>query len=281
MTLSPAAESRRRHPRGCCSRARDPRVGRCELGMVVLGWLLVVAAVAGLAAVAVVVVQASVDDTAEGVGGSSARLTAAVVAAGEVERRARAVSAADPRTATWADWERYFSARCERLAIVYGDVVEKVDAAFERPTAAAGSDRVVEGVLVSATKMAATVSVPQVRCDVGGPGVLASGDVVSADGVVSPLPTVEEFRLAARAVAEAAAVLRRGDTWAAWKAHFEALCEEVGFRYAVLSVDVLSAFNHPTDVLDPGAMVTQHLLDAATTAPAAAARPQIQCEADG
>lgn len=247
--------------------------------MVVLGWLLVVAAVAGLAALGVVVVQGVVDDTAEGVGASSARLTAAVVAAGEVERRARAASAADPRAATWVDWEGYFSARCERLAILYSDVVVGVDAAFGRPTAVAGDDRISEGVLASATEEEPTGSVPQVRCNVGEPEV-AVGDVVVADDAVSPLPSVEDFRLAARAVADAAAMLRPGDTWGAWKAHFESLCSDVGFTYRLLGIEVLSAFNWPSDVFDPGAGVTQDLLDVATAAPAADGRPQIQCEVD-
>ena len=44
-----------------------------ESGLTTLEWLLIVAAVAGLAALAVVLVQNVVDDTAEQISGSSAR----------------------------------------------------------------------------------------------------------------------------------------------------------------------------------------------------------------
>ena len=54
---------------------------RGEDGLTTLEWLLIVAAVAGLAALAVVLVTNVVDQTAEQIGGSSARKTAAQVAA--------------------------------------------------------------------------------------------------------------------------------------------------------------------------------------------------------
>ena len=234
-----------------------------------LEWLLIVAALAGLAALAVVLVQRVADDTAEQISASPARRAAAALAAVEVERRARAATAASPHTATWVDWERHFSARCARLAILYRDIDVEMDAAFAPPTAAGGADPVSEAALVSATEAGATGSTPQVRCNISGPG-----------GAAAPLPTIEDFRLAARAIADAAATLRPGDTWATWKAHFEPLCGDLAVTYAHLGINVLSHFNKPTDQPNPAAAVTQDLLDAATTAAPANGRPQIKCDAD-
>ena len=62
---------------------------RDEDGLTTLEWLLIVAAVAALAALAVVLVQRVVDDTAEQIGGSSARGTAAKVAAAAITEKAR------------------------------------------------------------------------------------------------------------------------------------------------------------------------------------------------
>ena len=60
-----------------------------ESGLTTLEWLLIVAAVAGLAALAVVLVQNVVDETAQDISGSSARLTAAKVAAASVVEQAK------------------------------------------------------------------------------------------------------------------------------------------------------------------------------------------------
>lgn len=238
-----------------------------------LEWLLVLAALAGLAALAVVLVQHVADDTAEQISASPARRTAAAVAALEVERQARAATTANPRTATWADWESYFSARCARLVILYGDVLVEVDAAFAWPTSADGADLIREAALVSATESDPTGSTPQVRCNVDEP----DGAVTAA---APPLPSIEDFRLAAQAIADAAAMLRPGDTWATWKAHFEPLCSDLAVAYAHLGINVLSHFNKPADEPNPGAPVTQDLLDAATTAAPGNGRPQIKCAAD-
>ena len=109
---------------------------RDEAGLTTLEWLLIVAAVAGLAALAVVLVQNVVDDTAEQLGGSSARATAANVAADTVIREARTASPDDARYNTWQRWELYFTARCERLEILYSDTNLDVEAVFNRPTGA-------------------------------------------------------------------------------------------------------------------------------------------------
>ena len=81
---------------------------RSESGLTTLEWLLIVAAVAGLAALAVVLVQNVVDDTAEQIAGNNARITAAQVAAKAITDNADD-SDADKRSA------------CNRLSITYSD----------------------------------------------------------------------------------------------------------------------------------------------------------------
>ena len=81
---------------------------RTDVGLTTLEWLLIVAAVAGLAALAVVLVQNVVDDTAEQIAGNSARITAAEVAA-------KAITDNDD------DNEDDRGAACRRLDITYSD----------------------------------------------------------------------------------------------------------------------------------------------------------------
>ena len=100
---------------------------RGEDGLTTLEWLLIVAAVAGLAALAVVLVQNVVDQTAEQIGGSSARETAAKVAASNIEQKAKDDPPAwttDLTTSTpdWNTKQREYQQDCERLEITYGDV---------------------------------------------------------------------------------------------------------------------------------------------------------------
>ena len=83
-------------------------------------WLLVVAAVAGLAALAVVLVQSVVGGTAEQVESHSARQQAADLAATELERRWVAET-----PATQDDVDRVndaFGARCRQLGVIYSDI---------------------------------------------------------------------------------------------------------------------------------------------------------------
>lgn len=91
-----------------------------DAGLAVLGWLLVVAAVAGLAAVAVVLVQGAVDSSGERVASHSARQEAAEVAAVELMRRWRLEA---PQSAEDAErLNREFGARCHRIGILYADI---------------------------------------------------------------------------------------------------------------------------------------------------------------
>ena len=91
---------------------------RNSRGLTTLEWLLIVAAVAGLAALAVVLVQNVVDDTAEQISGSSARLTAARVAAQEI-------SADWTNAAGDDDGQKAAMEKCLRLRITYGDAFEE------------------------------------------------------------------------------------------------------------------------------------------------------------
>ena len=98
---------------------------RDDSGLTTLEWLLIVAAVAGLAALAVVLVQRVVGDTSEQIAGSSARKTAAQIAAAEVQAAADRDSASQPDDAkTYGPWASYYTTRCNRIKITYSDVAD-------------------------------------------------------------------------------------------------------------------------------------------------------------
>lgn len=135
-----------------------------ERGLTTLEWLLIVAAVAGLAALAVVLVQNVVDDTAEQLGGASARETAANVAADTVVREAKTAPPSDARFNTWQKWELYFTARCERLEILYSDTNLNVDAVFARPAGKGDDASPSSAELNAADAAVATATKPQASC---------------------------------------------------------------------------------------------------------------------
>ncbi len=137
---------------------------RSEAGLTTLEWLLIVAAVAGLAALAVVLVQNVVDDTAEQLGGASARETAANVAADTVIREARTASPDDARYNTWQRWELYFTARCERLEILYSDTNLDVQAKFVRPNGKNDDDPTTTADLNKADQTDPAAGKPQAIC---------------------------------------------------------------------------------------------------------------------
>ncbi len=137
---------------------------RSEAGLTTLEWLLIVAAVAGLAALAVVLVQNVVDDTAEQLGGASARATAANVAADTVIREARTASPDDARYNTWQRWELYFTARCERLEILYSDTNLDVQAKFVRPNGKNDNDPTTTADLNKADEAVPATGKPQAIC---------------------------------------------------------------------------------------------------------------------
>ena len=141
------------------------RSRRNKAGLTTLEWLLIVAAVAGLAALAVVLVQNVVDDTAEQLGGASARATAANVAADTVIREARTADVNDARFNTWQRWELYFTARCERLEILYSDTNLDVEAVFKRPSNKNPGDPTATTALTKADEKVPGTDKPQVRCE--------------------------------------------------------------------------------------------------------------------
>ena len=111
---------------------------RDDSGLTTLEWLLIVAAVAGLAALAVVLVQNVVGETSEQIAGSSARETAAKIAATSIMEDADRGTAEQPRDAkTYEDWIDYYTRKCRRLAITYGDAGITVQSHFVHNTTAA------------------------------------------------------------------------------------------------------------------------------------------------
>ena len=125
------------HPTKATDHAGSSNRRRNNRGLTTLEWLLIVAAVAGLAALAVVLVQNVVDETAEQISGSSARLTAARVAAAEITEEASEAS----NEAEQADKDKGKAAareKCLRLRITYGDAFE--DAGIASANLAVGTD---------------------------------------------------------------------------------------------------------------------------------------------
>ena len=111
-------------PAGCWLSPCDAAVARCghrnEAGLTTLGWLLVVASVAGLASVAVVLVQREVALSGGRVVSHSARQEAAELATAELVRRWLGEA---PGSAQEAErLNREFVARCRRIGILYADI---------------------------------------------------------------------------------------------------------------------------------------------------------------
>ena len=154
---------------------------RDDSGLTTLEWLLIVAAVAGLAALAVVLVQNVVSDTSEQIAGSSARKTAAQVAASTVEEEAKkpkitqfldatptgtpaetATEKAARHLAAWVAWENYFTAKCDRIRITYSDADITIDHGFAHPPTASEFTTTVLG---NAKEIAAAAAVAQAKCN--------------------------------------------------------------------------------------------------------------------
>ena len=146
-----------------------PRSGsgprRGDLGLTTLEWLLIVAAVAGLAALAVVLVQTQVEDTTERISNPDPRVTSAIHSAFSVESDAKGASAGD--FATWADWESRFTQRCRQIAVLYTDAeVQVVHNNFNGATGGGNFDAAAAGYAAAADETAATASKAQVQCEV-------------------------------------------------------------------------------------------------------------------
>ncbi|MCY4663177.1 MAG: hypothetical protein OXC00_00770 [Acidimicrobiaceae bacterium] len=144
---------------GCGDRWQD------QLGLATLEWLLIVAAVASLAALAVTLVASNVSDTAERISESEARLVGILHAAQIVEDDARDAAAGD--FDTWADWERHFSRECDFIAVLYAGT--EIEMANNFMGAARGTifDAAAAGYAAAADEQPATATKAQVQCDVG------------------------------------------------------------------------------------------------------------------
>ena len=119
---------------------------RCgdERGLTTLEWLLILGAVAGLAAVAVVLVQRAVEDTTESIVTENPRLTAASLEAASLTERARAELSpvgADNDAALVGTLNATYIEKCRQLAIIYVSLDidflwHRADAGKPRPTGA-------------------------------------------------------------------------------------------------------------------------------------------------
>ena len=138
---------------------------RGDDGLTTLEWLLIVAAVAGMAALAVVLVTGSVEDTAARVSSPNPRVTTAIHAAFAVETDAKAASAGD--FGLWADWESQFHKKCAVLAVLYSDAeVEVANNDFMRATGGTTFDIAAAGYAAAADEQPANATKAQVQCEV-------------------------------------------------------------------------------------------------------------------
>ena len=137
---------------------------RNDAGLATLSWLLIVAAVAGLAALAVVLVYYFVEDTGDRFVAPNPRRTAALFQAADIEVSAKAAQAGD--FATWDEWERHFSGKCSRIEITIAD--ERITLAsngFAKPIGATDFNNL-GATLQNADDLPATASKAQVVCTV-------------------------------------------------------------------------------------------------------------------
>ena len=146
-----------------------PRRGgrRCgDHGLTTLEWLLITAAVAGLAALAVVLVQAYVEDTGDRIANPDPRVTSVIHSAFTVETDAKAASAND--FSLWADWESRFTQRCSLIAVLYSDTeVAVVDNHFVRADGGTTFDAAAAGYAAAADEQPAGPGKAQVQCQLG------------------------------------------------------------------------------------------------------------------
>ena len=150
-------------------RAAKPDRGRRrrgDHGLATLEWLLITAAVAGLAALAVVLVQAYVEDTGDGIANPNPRVMSAVHSAFAVETEAKAAIAQN--FDLWAAWERHFSQKCSLIAVLYSDAeVEVAHNDFIRATGGTAFDAAAAGYATAADEQPANATKAQVQCQVG------------------------------------------------------------------------------------------------------------------
>lgn len=140
--------------------ARKHSRKRDESGLTTLEWLLIVAAVAGLAALAVVLVQSTVGETADQISGSSARETASKLAAEEIMDRASEGKDDQPLGAkSFGEWSDHYNKKCDRLNITYGDAGIKAHPNFTVTSGEEGKDVVVADITPGDVKAATDTAV--------------------------------------------------------------------------------------------------------------------------
>ena len=148
-----------KHARRCQRPTRDDK------GLTTLEWLLILGAVAGLAALAVVLVYHFVEDTGERFAAPIPRRTVAAVQAAEVVSAAKSAAAGD--FDTWDEWERYFGAKCRRIDITIGD--ERIAVAtnvFMRASGGTAFDANAASYAATADAAVPTASKAQADCTV-------------------------------------------------------------------------------------------------------------------
>ena len=127
---------------------------------------MILAAVAGLAALAVTIVARTVGETGDQLADSDPRLAAAKIAGEEVVHDA--ASAAADRFDTWGAWQEHFRRRCTHLVTLYIDTGAEVTVnEFRPPQGAAASDPFDAALARSADEQPPGPGRPQAACEVG------------------------------------------------------------------------------------------------------------------
>ena len=137
---------------------------RDELGLTTLEWLLITAAVAGMAALAVVLVSNAAEDTGAQLTDPDPRITAAKLQAFEVLRDATTASEDDFET--WDDWERHFRRKCSLIEILYGDTGIRIITQFNKAVDGTVFDAAAAGFAAAADAEAPTATKAQTVCTV-------------------------------------------------------------------------------------------------------------------
>ena len=127
---------------------------------------MILAAVAGLAALAVTFVADVVDETGDQLANPDPRLTAAQIAADEVVHDA--ASSRQDRFGTWGDWAQHFRQRCAQLEILYVDAGAEVTTNIFQPATDDDLTDHFDAVVARAAHADPPVrGVPQAACEIG------------------------------------------------------------------------------------------------------------------
>ena len=149
---------------GTSARRHTAGNNRGQQGVATLSWLLIVATVAGLAGLAVVLVQATVEETGQQIANPNPRLNAALYAASTVVVDAKLSLAEDFET--WTDWERHFHNRCALISVIFSDTQAQVAAnSFNRAVGGTSFDPAAASYAAIADGSAPTTAKAQALCD--------------------------------------------------------------------------------------------------------------------